>query len=218
MKKIILGAVALMFVGATAYAQSATSSTTSNANNTANQTSASGAIAYNGGIVQNYPQQRASTTQRIESAPAVSAPAVFGGGHPCLAGKSGGVSVIGGGLSYGQGDPEPACMAWVMGQPEVAIRIMMATSPAFCKAMNNVGYYRVGTQVVPVACGKETRRGGIDTPGVDSRPSRLSTKNRVNYAPQAVCNRTGGKLKYSVDAHFVSQKAAKDNCKARLRG
>ena len=216
--KLLLATIGALFIASGAYAQTASSETTSNANNTANQTSASGAIAYNGGITQNYPQQRASTTQRIESAPAVSAPAVFGGGHPCLAGKSGGVSVIGGGLSYGQGDPEPACMAWVMGQPEVAIRIMMATSPAFCKAMNNVGYYRVGNAVVPVACGKQTRRGGIETAGVESRPSRLSTKNAVSYAPQAVCNRSGGKLKYSIDAHFANKQAAKANCKARLRG
>ena len=218
MKKLLTLTTALLLSAGMATAQNAESGSASSADNTAVQTSQSGAIAYNGGIVQNYPQQRAETTQRIESAPAVSAPAVFGGGHPCLAGKSGGVSVIGGGLSYGQGDPEPACMAWVMGQPEVAIRIMMATSPAFCKAMNNVGYYRVGNAVVPVACGKETKRGGVDTPGVESRPTRVSTKNRVDYAPQAVCNRSGGKLKYSVDAHFVSQKQAKANCKARLRG
>ena len=86
------------------------------------------------------------------------------------------------------------------------------------QAMNNVGYYRVGNAVVPVACGKETRRGGIETAGVESRPSRLSTKNRVDYAPQAVCNKTGGKLKYSIDAHFASRSDAKANGKARRRG
>lgn len=210
MKHILV--TAAMLIGSAAYAQESTSGADASANNiNANQ---SGSIAYAG----NTYLTPSDTKARIESAPAVSAPAVFGGGHPCLAGKSGGVSVIGGGLSYGQGDPEPACMAWVMGQPEVAIRIMMATSPAFCEAMNNVGYYRVGNAVVPVACGKQTRRGGIDTPGVESRPSRVSTKNRVNYAPQAVCNRSGGKLKFSIDAHFANKDAARANCKARLKG
>ena len=85
-------------------------------------------------------QTEYSGSYELKNAPAVSAPAVFGGGHPCLAGRSGGISVIGGGATYGQGDGEPACMAWVMGQPEVALRIMMRINPAFCEAMNNVGY------------------------------------------------------------------------------
>lgn len=219
MKTLIIGtALALGLSACAAYAQTANSGSASQANNTAEQTSTAVAGAYNGGIVQNYPAQRAETTQRIESAPAVSAPAVFGGGHPCLAGKSGGVSVIGGGLSYGQGDPEPACMAWVMGQPEVAIRIMMNTNAEFCEAMNSVGYYRVGTSVVPVECGKKKRiRGGVDTPGVASYTTKVSTRNQSNILPQAVCNRSGGKLKYSVDDHFANQASARANCKNRLR-
>lgn len=218
-KMITLGAVMAFALSAcAAYAQTANSGSASQANNTAEQTSTAVAGAYNGGIVQNYPAQRAETTQRIESAPAVSAPAVFGGGHPCLAGKSGGVSVIGGGLSYGQGNPEPACMAWVMGQPEVAIRIMMQTNEQFCQAMNSVGYYRVGKSVVPVECGKNKRtRGGVDSPGVASYTTKVSTRNQSNILPQAVCNRSGGKLKYSVDGHFANQKSARQNCINRLK-
>lgn len=221
MKALITLIISLMLIGwmtGLASAQNAVSGSASQANNTAEQTSTAVAGAYNGGIVQNYPAQRAETTQRIESAPAVSAPAVFGGGHPCLAGKSGGVSVIGGGLSYGQGNPEPACMAWVMGQPEVAIRIMMNTNVEFCEAMNSVGYYRVGKAVVPVECGKNKRtRGGVDSPGVASYTTKVSTRNQSNLLPQAVCNRSGGKLKYSVDAHFANQKSARQNCLNRLR-
>ena len=217
LKYIIAAAIAVNFTASASQAQTATSGSASAAQ--AGAQAASGAASLSGVVIN---QTSPGTLKyegeyTVKSAPAVSAPALFGGGHPCLAGRSGGVSVIGGGISYGQGDPEPACMAWVMGQPEVAIRIMMASSPRFCEAMNNVGYYRVGNAVVPVACGKQTKRGGVDTPGVSSRPTKLSTRSAVTYTAQAVCNRSGGKLKYSIDAHFANRAAAKANCKARLR-
>lgn len=107
--------------------------------------------ASSSGVIQNY---YSSGTTRIESAPPVSAPSVFGGGHPCLAGKSGGLSVIGGGLSYGQGTPEPACMAWVMGNPEIAVSIMMENSQ-FRKAACKNGFYRVGNTKYPISCAEQ---------------------------------------------------------------
>lgn len=161
---------------------------TADSTSSANSNSGASAGASAGYTVNNYSTGRSelvqSGTATIKNAPAVQAPSVFGGGHPCLAGKSGGISVIGGGISYGQGNPEPACMAWVMGQPEVAIRIMMRQSPEFCAAMNNVGYYRVGKSVVPIQCGRDVVRGGVDTAGVASRTTRVSTRNSPATGPQ----------------------------------
>lgn len=187
--KLFMTLAAVLLIGSNASAQDANSASASQANNTANQISAAQSAA-----IINFPETPANTrnvteytgTYRVESAPAVSAPAVFGGGHPCLAGKSGGFSVIGGGLSYGQGNAEPACMAWVMGQPEVAIRIMMKRSPEFCEAMNDVGYYRVGNSVLPVECGRNKKivRGGVDSANANVRTSRVSTRNSPVTSPK----------------------------------
>lgn len=149
---------------------------------------------------------RTDGTQTIKSAPAVSAPAVFGGGHPCLAGRSGGLSVIGGGLSYGQGDAEPACMAWIMGNPEIALTIMM-DNPRFRAAACKMGFYRVGNTQVPVQCGEQL-------------PARASSRSTAPAAAptQAVCERRNGKLRYTVDAGFANKQAARKACLATLRG
>lgn len=181
MKRTLI-ALAFASLGGMAMAQSGAvgvGTATSTSGATSQSGSSAGASA--GYTVNNYSDGKSALEYQgeytVKNAPSVTAPAVFGGGHPCLAGKSGGISVIGGGLSYGQGEPEPACMAWVMGQPEVAIRIMMMNSPDFCRAIGNVGYYRVGNQVLPIQCGKEVRRGGIDTAGAQPRPTRISTRN-----------------------------------------
>ena len=107
-------------------------------------------------------------------------------------------------------------MAWVMGQPEVALRIMMRTNPAFCEAMNNVGYYRIGNQVVPVACGKQVVAGGIDS-GASSRTTRVaalssnSGGNSVTIPGIKKCEKGADNkvyIKYSYNADKAAAKAA----------
>lgn len=182
MKRILL-AVSMIALAGTAQAQATSgSASAAQAQSGAVSGSASGAqVVLNQNYAAPNPNQRQqvaySGDYEVKSAPNVQAPAVFGGGHPCLAGKSGGFSVVGGGLSYGEGKAEAACMAMVLGQPEVAIRIMASQSPAFCKAINNVGYYRVGNSVVPFQCGKQTKRGGVDTVGVASTTTVVSTRS-----------------------------------------
>lgn len=118
-----------------------------NSESEADAYSASGALAASALTVNNY----SSGKTEVKTAPPVSAPSVFGGGHPCLAGQSGGLSIMGGGASYGQSNAEPACMAWMMGNPEVAIAIMMENEK-FRRAVCKVGYYRLGNTTAPVNC------------------------------------------------------------------
>lgn len=196
-------------------AQSAQSSTASAANNQFEGTAA--AIAYAEGPTFTSPSTVTTIQQggtRLENVPNVSAPAVFGGGHPCLAGQSGGFSVVGGGLTYGRGDADPICMAWVMGQPEVAIRMMAKKSPSFCESLNAVGYYRLGNTVVPATCSKDTVGGGADTPGTQIRDTRVSTKGtRVAYGK---CGMEDGKIKLTV-RRGQDRDLAISQCKAALR-
>ena len=184
MKRILL-AVSMIALAGTAHAEATSgSASAAQAQSGAVSGSASGAqVVLNQNYAAPSPNQTVTTRQAgslkntLNNVPAVQAPAVFGGGHPCLAGKSGGIAVAGFGGSYGEGNAEAACMAMVLGQPEVAIRIMASKSPAFCKAINNVGYYRVGNSVVPFQCGKQTKRGGVDTVGVASTTTVVSTRS-----------------------------------------
>ena len=150
MKHLILSLVTVFLLASAqaSQAQTATSVSGSTSNSRSGAASQSGAQANNLII---FPSTPSSTKAEIESAPPVSAPSVFGGGHPCLAGRSGGVSIVGGGVSYGQGDAEPACMAWMMGNPELAMAIMMENEK-FRRAVCRVGFYRIGTTTYPVQC------------------------------------------------------------------
>jgi hypothetical protein len=178
----------------------------------ANSQSASQSISgSNSAVVQTY-NTPSDTTADIKSVPAVQAPSVFGGGHPCLAGQSGGLSVLGGGLSYGRGDPEVVCMLWVIGQPEAAIRALVMTNDTACKALNRVGYYRVGNKIVPFQCGKDTKVGGIDTPGVASSTTKVSTRNApTTKTPYSKCQVEGGKIVFR-KAGGASSASAKAAC------
>lgn len=158
----ILSVVIWMIIGAVAFAQTSSGAVSGSAASNRNINAAGSVSSGNSIVLGAAPANTRSTTEyqgsyRVESAPSVSAPAVFGGGHPCLAGKSGGVSVVGGGFSYGQGDPEPACMAWIMGQPEIALNIMAGSSPRFLRATCNVGFWRVGNAKIPVNCDNRGR-------------------------------------------------------------
>ena len=172
------------------HAQSSSSTSGSTATSSVNsQNGSSSDVQVNDNRIYN-----SDGTTTIRSAPAVSAPGVFGGGHPCLAGKSGGVSVIGGGISYGQGDPEPACMLWLMGQPEAALMVMASTSPKACRAMGKVGFIRIGETIVPFQCG--------DSPAA-ARPQARP----VGYSK---CTKDGNtvKIAYKSGADRASAKAA----------
>jgi hypothetical protein len=183
MKHLFVLAASIAFTVASAPVLAQTASSEAGSTAVSGSASQSGSISYNGGNTINFPAVPSKQTTeytgkyKVESAPAVSAPAVFGGGHPCLAGSSGGISVIGGGASFGTGTAEPICMLWLMNQPEAAIRLLAMQSADACKAMGNVGYYRVGNQVLPFECGKQVVVGGIDSPGAKPRTSRVSTRN-----------------------------------------
>ncbi len=169
--KLLIIAATMLSVGSVAIAGNTTSS---GANS--DSKSQSGAAAQAALQVNNHYSNGGTST--LKNVPAVSAPSVFGGGHPCLAGKSGGIAVAGFGGSYGSGQAETVCMLYVMGQPEAAIRALVMTDRVACRALNNVGYYRIGKSVVPFKCDKTTV-GGIDTAGVTSRRTRVSSSGQA---------------------------------------
>ncbi len=172
MKLLIIAATVLSF-GSGAIAGSSNSSSNSGSN------SESGAAAQAALQVNNHYSSGGTAT--LKNVPAISAPSVFGGGHPCLAGKSGGIAVAGFGGSYGAGQAETVCMLYVMGQPEAAIRALVMTDRVACKALSNVGYYRIGKSVVPFNCDK-TVVGGIDSPGATFRRTRVSSSGNNRMA------------------------------------
>lgn len=145
---------------------------------------------------------------KVQNVPAVSAPAIFGGGHPCLQGASGGAAGAGWGLSLGGSKAETVCMLWVIGQPEAAIRALAATDPTACKALNDVGYYRVGGSTAPFECGEKTIRGGV-----------YSTKTDTNQPLYSKCaRRSDGKIqiKYT-KAGKANIQMAQTSCANTLR-
>jgi len=208
MKRLLL-AVVMIAAASTAYAQGVASNSSANSGSQSsaevNVGSQSGAFIYQEASVI-----PTSTTTRLENVPAVSAPSILGGGHPCLAGKSGGIAVAGFGGSYGEGKPEPICMLWYMGQAEAAVRLLVMTDKGACVALGNVGYYRVGKSVIPFACG-ETVKGGVDTPGFISRKTRVSASAApVPVSGLKTCEKRSGKvyITYKYGADKVSAKAA----------
>lgn len=192
--KHLIAITAMVIVGFTQSAQA------QNLNSNAQSGSQSGAAAISGNnLTFNTPEtqtiiteQRGTATSEIRNVPAVTAPAVFGGGHPCLAGQSGGIAVAGFGGSYGAGDAEVVCMLLYAGQHEAAIRALVMTDPVACKALAHVGYYIVPmgngkSKAVPFSCGKTVKGGvysaNVGQPAVAS--ATVSTKNRVpNTAPK----------------------------------
>lgn len=196
----IVAIIAAIFLPNLLFAQETQSQATSG--------SASGASAgaISGTTTNNTYTNSKDTTLR--SMAAVSAPAVFGGGHPCLAGVSAGAGIVGYGLSGGKSSAEPVCMLWYMGQPEAAIRALAATNPVACEALNNVGYYRVAGQTANFECGEPTRKGGVFT-GTKTAPSSGFTK----------CERRADNsilIKYSA-AGRSNKTLAQKNCSASLR-
>ncbi len=188
MKYLVLAAACLALSMSVASAGSKGNGTDATADSTSSSNSASGAAAQAALQVNNTYESGGTTTVNgettLKNVPAVSAPSVFGGGHPCLAGKSGGIAVAGFGGSYGEGQAETVCMLYVMGQPEAAIRALVMTDRVACRALSNVGYYRVGDSIVPFDCG-DTVAGGIDTPGVTSKRSKVSSRSAALNEPTA---------------------------------
>ena len=196
MKLAFIAAILFATAGAV-HAQSAGSSSDSAA--TSSVASANTAVV--GVSVSDNRTYNSDGETTIRSAPAVSAPGVFGGGHPCLAGKSGGVSVIGGGISYGQGDPEPACMLWLMNQPEAALMVMASTSQKACRAMGKVGFIRIGETIVPFQCG--------------DAPASARTSPQARPVGYSKCVKDGNKVRISYKSG-ANKPAAKAACLASL--
>jgi hypothetical protein len=162
-----------------------------------------------------------NTKADINNVPSVSAPSLGGGGHPCLAAISGGVSVLGGGVSLGKSGAEVVCMLAFMGQNEAAIRALVAKSPAACEAINAVGYYVVpmgngATKAVAFECAKKTIIGGVYSKQVAS--ATVSSKSRpATTVPWAKCEMRGGSIFIKHKYFDTARKdAAVRSCQAHL--
>lgn len=221
MLKLIMTSAVIALTASASFAQGSNSSSASNSGAASqSQAQAQAQTASSSSLTQinnSDGEQRIvySGDYDLNNVPAVTAPAVFGGGHPCLAGASGGIAVAGFGGSYGQGTAETVCMLYVMGQPEAAIRALVMSDPVACRALNNVGYYRVGGSVVPFKCG-ETVTGGIDTAGVSSKKSIVtaSTKSEPTLKDYGLrkCEKAAGNKVVVSYRPGVDKALAKDNC------
>lgn len=148
--KIILAICFAMAFTVSAYAQNAVSGSASQANNTANQVSASGAIASGGSVNI----ASAPPTQRIEyggsydvnSVPSGVVGPGFSSGHPCgYAPISGGLAVIGGGLSLGGQKSDDACLLAQMGMTQEAMLMIASRNPDACAALLATGKIGAGS-------------------------------------------------------------------------
>lgn len=177
-----LVAVFTLALAQASYAQTAISQSGSQAQSQSQSQSGSLASS-NNSIV--FPSAPSRTRTDINNVPSVTAPSVFGGGHPCLAGASGGLSIMGGGLSAGGSDLEVVCMLYVMGQHEAAIRALASKNGRACQALENVGYYIVPmgngkTKAVQFRCKDKTVKGGVYT----SSAAAVLPGNAVAAAPR----------------------------------
>lgn len=228
MKRIFALVAAFTLAASAAQAQTAISQSGANSTSLSGSQSASGAQSNNSIVFGSPP---ANTTAEIKNVPSVSAPSVFGGGHPCLAGRSGGLSVLGGGASYGQGEAEAICMLMVLGQQEAALRALAATSPKACKALENVGYYIVAmgngrTKAVAFRCDNRTVKGGVfsgqavavgqGTP-VAAAPAATTVRPKARPALYSKCEFTGGKVRIAyTSAGKANKSVAQKACLTEL--
>jgi hypothetical protein len=75
----------------------------------------------------------------IKTTGQATAPSFGGGSHPCLAGKSGGLGIIGGAASYGSTGPESVCMLAFLGQPQAALILLAEKDPQACRVLVSMG-------------------------------------------------------------------------------
>ena len=189
MKTILAIITSLAFAAAPALANGGSNSTsTSQVQNTT--TVAAGAAIDNRSYGSKIPS---STTVRTTGQ--ANAPAMMGGGHPCLSAKSGGLGIIGGSVSYGESNPEPICMLKLLGQDEAAIRLLAATDLGACRAL-------VAAGAIQSTCG---------APEPTPKP-RASARSSYAFSK---CERRGGKI-YVTVAAGADQKLASAQCSAQL--
>lgn len=225
MKRIVTAMVALGFLTACASVAQAQgvgvgigqSNSTSGAASTSGSQSS---IVFNQpATVTNNNKQSGTTT--VKTAPSLGGLAL-GGGHPCAySPATGQLSIIGGGAGFGGMQIDTACMLLINAAASgdiraynAAMNMLAARDPAACKAMYQAG--------MVADCVDKRGKSTVKAAPVSnqSTPSKVSTKNRVApaYFPQTTCNREGGKLRYSVDAHFADKQSARSNCLKRLKG
>lgn len=224
MKRIVTAMVALGFLAACAsVAQAqAVGIGVGQSNSTSGSTSTSGSqssITFNQpATVTNNNKQSGTTT--VKTAPSLGGLAL-GGGHPCAySPATGQLSIIGGGAGFGGMQIDTACMLLINAAASgdiraynAAMNMLAARDPAACKAM-----YQAGMVADCVdKRGKSTVK-AAPAPVKAAKPTKVSSKSRVAVMPQATCDRSGGKLRYSMDAHFADKRSAKQNCLNTLNG
>ncbi len=215
----ILAGVALSVFTLALPAQSQTSEAVSGSNSTANGIASSGAIAGSSNtLIFNTPAGTTSSvsgTTTLKTAPPVQAPSM-GSGHPCGLATSGGISIIGGGLSGGGSYVDEACLLAQMGQGEAALIMIAQRDPTACKALRQVG--RIGANS---ACSASEKRAQEKAARQAARPVSTSSRSastafvagaaNQNYrvAGTSVCQMSGGKLriKYLAGADKANAKA-----------
>lgn len=212
--------------GLTLATAQSSSSSTSQSGSQSQAAAQAGAVSQSGStLIFNNPGNTKSEAE-ITNVPSVTAPSLGGGGHPCLAAVSGGISVLGGGASLGKSDAEVVCMLAFMGQHEAAIRALVSKDRAACRAIENVGYYIVPlgngkTKAVRFRCADKTVKGGIysaSAEGIGTKPVAAPTTSTRAKAkvPYSKCGkRADGAVVFRKAQGFTSE-VAKAACLTAL--
>ncbi len=145
--------------------------------------SASGSSASNS-LIFNTPSGTTSSvnssgTTTLKTAPPVQAPSM-GSGHPCGLATSGGISIIGGGLSGGGSYVDEACLLAQMGPQfgQAAIIMIAARDEGACKALRQTG--KIAPQS---ACTQAEKRAAAKAQKAAAKPVAASSRS-VQLNPQ----------------------------------
>jgi len=172
--------------------------------------SASGSSSSNSLIFNTPSQTRVTSSGKttLKTAPPVQAPSM-GSGHPCGLATSGGISIIGGGLSGGGTYVDEACLLAQMGPQfgQAAIIMIASRDEGACKALRQTG--QIGAQSVCTAAEKRNAR---------QRPSQqpVAASSRSAAAPVMIgyskCERGAGNIVKIRYKRGVDKAAAKAQC------
>ncbi len=159
MKRILVLSVSLALLAghALAFGGDADANASAKAKASATAAAVAGSVAVNNTNVKNSNDSSAKASQRQSQsstqansqsstisftdkrqAPSVFAPSMSSG-NPCTQTTSGGISIIGGGISGGASTLDPVCWLFQSGQIEAANHLLASESPKACRSMRATG-------------------------------------------------------------------------------
>lgn len=140
-------------------------------------------------------------------APSVVAPSMSSG-HPCALPTTGGISIIGGGISGGMNAVDSACMLFQSGQIDAANYILAARDNNACKALRATG--AISSESL---CGEEPRAATVSTSGGAPTASLRPQTRPTLYSE---CEQRDDNTVFVKHRFDVDKAASKAQCLAAL--